>query len=636
MKSEKKCAKMICVTGLVTLSMIMMVACSNEKKDDKKEADTTAVQTTTVAEESSESTTQSVEEVTTPEIPENNITYTGNDTKVTDASVLGENVFVFSPDDDASAVQEKISEIYNKQESNQFGKERYELLFMPGVYDSSIEVNVGYYTVAAGLGISPLETDLQKLWVNADWMYHNATCNFWRSSENFSVNEFCMWATSQAVSLRRMNFNDGIVFSDGEGWSSGGFLADSKVADTVYSGSQQQWLSRNDEWRWWEGGVWNMVFVGIDKNRIPSANWPMMPYTKVEQTPAISEKPYIVYDENEGFGIMIPERRTDAQGTSWKEGVTGTFVGLGSFYIAKPDTDNAATINAALAEGKNILFTPGIYEIEDTIKVENPDTIIYGMGLATLASANGNVIMEIADVDGVKMCGMLFEAGNTNTPNLLVVGPEKSDVSHSDNPIMLSDVYFRVGGSDYTGLTDACITINANDIQGDNFWVWRADHGSNVGWDVNKAKNGIIINGDNATIYGLFVDHFQEYQTIWNGNGGKLYFYQSELPYDVPNQDEYKSHDGTVNGFASYKVGDDVTSHEAWGLGVYAYNRDAEIEEYSAIEVPDVNGVVINDAISVVLNGHPGITHVVNEEGNAVSRAGNTAKITRYENKEKK
>lgn len=88
-------------------------------------------------------------------------------------------------------------------------------------------------------------------------------------------------------------------------------------------------------------------------------------------------------------------------------------------------------------------------------------------------------------------------------------------------------MYFRVGGANYKGKVKNCVTINSNDVIGDNFWVWRADHGDNVGWNMNTAPNGIVINGDNVTMYGLFVEHFQEYQTIWNGNGGKLYFYQS-------------------------------------------------------------------------------------------------------------
>ena len=233
------------------------------------------------------------------------------------------------------------------------------------------------------------------------------------------------------------------------------------------------------------------------------------------------------------------------------------------------------------------------------------------------------------------MCDLIFEAGNTQSKTLLNVGGEKSDISHEDNPIVLSDLYFRVGGSDYIGITESCVEINANNVIGDNFWVWRADHGSNVAWDSNTAKNGIIINGDDVIMYGLFVEHFQEYQTIWNGENGKLFFYQSEIPYDVPSQDEFKSHDGTVDGYASYKVGDNVKKHEAYGLGVYSYNRDAEIYINSAIEVPDVDGVKVEHAIAVVLNGNPGINHVINDEGYAITRSGQTCAITLYENGKK-
>ena len=66
------------------------------------------------------------------------------------------------------------------------------------------------------------------------------------------------------------------------------------------------------------------------------------------------------------------------------------------------------------------------------------------------------------------------------------------------------------------------------------------------------------------------VEHFQEYQTVWNGEGGRVYFYQSEIPYDVPNQSSWMSHEGTVNGYSSIKVGDSVLSYEAWGIGIYS------------------------------------------------------------------
>ena len=563
---------------------------------------------------------------------EEGIQYVSDGQAVTDDTVFGDNVFVFDDQEEISDVQEKVDEVYQQQEANQFGDERYAVLFKPGTYDESLTVNVGYYTQISGLGILPTDTNINKLWVNADWMYHNATCNFWRSAENFSINEYCMWANSQAVSLRRVSSADGIVLSDGTGWSSGGFIADSKFDGMVSSGSQQQYLCRNNQWKFWENGVWNMVFVGQDSTSIPSGEWPYAPYTRVNTAPKVQEKPYICYDEEKGYGIMVPEIRTDAQGVSWEEGVKGTFYSLNTFYIAKPDKDNADSINRELEKGKHILFTPGIYPLDKALKVSKENTIIYGMGLATLEAVNGNACMEVADEDGIKVCGLLFDAGEKESETLLQVGEKKTDKSHADNPLCFSDVYFRVGGGKYAGKVQNCVTINSNDVIGDNFWVWRADHSTNVAWDLNTAPNGIIINGDNAIMYGLFVEHFQEYQTIWNGDNGKLYFYQSELPYDAPNQKAYMSHNGKVKGYASIKVDDKVNTFESYGAGIYCYNRDADIEIQSAVEVPDKKGIKLHNTCTVKLNGQGKILHIINNEGDATENGGQACRIMEYEN----
>lgn len=563
---------------------------------------------------------------------EKGIRYVSNGEAVTDDSVLGDNVFVFDEKDEIADVQKKVDEIYQKQETNQFGDERYAVLFKPGTYDKSLEVNVGYYTQVAGLGILPTDTNINKLWVDAKWMYTNATCNFWRSAENFSINQYCMWANSQAVSLRRVNSSNGIVLSDGEGWSSGGFMADCKFDGMVSSGSQQQYLCRNNQWKFWENGVWNMVFVGEQTSSIPSGDWPYAPYTKVSEAPKVQEKPYICYDEKNGYGIMVPEIRTDAQGISWEEGVTGTFYSLNTFYIADAKKDNADSINEALEKGKHILFTPGTYQIDEALKVSKENTIIYGMGLATLEAVNGNVCMEVSDVDGIKVCGLLFDAGEKESETLLQVGEKKTDVSHKKNPLCFSDVYFRVGGGKYAGKVKSCVVINSNDVIGDNFWVWRADHSTNVAWNLNTAPNGIIINGDNAIMYGLFVEHFQEYQTLWNGDNGKLFFYQSELPYDVPKQKEYMSHNGKVRGYASIKIDENVKKFESYGVGIYCYNRDADIKIDSAVEVPDKEGIKLHNTCTVKLNGQGKILHIINNEGSATEFGGQACRIMEYEN----
>lgn len=552
-----------------------------------------------------------------------------------DMKLFGSNVYIFDTNDSPEEVKTTVTDIWNQQLKNQFGKERYALLFKPGVYDDSIAVNVGYYTQVAGLGELPTDTEIYDLICDAKWMgdegNNNATQNFWRGAENLSVQQPTLWAVSQAVSLRRMNLKQDLILHDQGGWASGGYLADSVIGGVTESGSQQQWFSRNTDWEQWEGQVWNMVFVGTEEGKAPEGTWPRAKFTTIETAPVVQEKPFLTYNKEKGYQVFVPELRKDAKGVSWVDGAKGTSISIDDFYIAKADIDTADTINKALEGGKHLILTPGIYELKKPIQVKNEDTIVLGLGLATLISAQGNKCMEIADVDGVKVAGLLFDAGPKMSESLLEVGVAGSSNSHKENPISLSDLYFRVGGiTGEVAKSETCIIINSNDVVGDNFWVWRADHGDNVGWDLNTTKNGIIVNGDDVTIYALMVEHFHEYQTVWNGNGGKTYFYQSEIPYDVPDQASWMSHDGTVNGYASYKVADDVTSHEAWGLGIYAFHRDAVIDANSVIEVPAAEGVTINNACSVVLSGNPGIAHIINEFGEAVSNPGERQEIVLF------
>jgi hypothetical protein len=375
-----------------------------------------------------------------------------------------------------------------------------------------------------------------------------------------------------------------------------------------------------------------MVFVGNNGAPTDDNAYPSTPDTVVSQTPDIREKPFLYIDDSGNYQVFVPDLRKNSQGITWANGLgQGTSLPIDQFYIAKPDTSTAESINAALSQGKNIIFTPGVYHLSDAINVTKSNTVILGLGLATLIPDNGTAAMNISDVDGVKVSGILFDAGAKNSPVLLKVGQDGSSADHSANPTSLSDLFFRIGGA-AVGNADTSLKINSNNVIGDDFWVWRADHGTGVGWTVNNAKNGVIVNGNNVTLYGLFVEHFKEYQTIWNGNGGKVYFYQSELPYDVPNQASWMSNNGTQNGYASYKVADSVTSHQLFGSGIYSYFRDAVVSENNGIEVPNASGVKVHHACSVYLSGNGEITHVVNNTGNTAKSGNMKQSVTDYPN----
>jgi hypothetical protein len=333
-------------------------------------------------------------------------------------------------------------------------------------------------------------------------------------------------------------------------------------------------------------------------------------------------------DSNGNYLVIVPALETNSLGTTWATGPTpGVSIPLSQFYLASAATDNAATINAALNAGLNLILTPGVYQLTGSLLVTMPDTVILGLGYATLVPQTGTPAMVISDVDGVKVAGLIFDAGPMRSSTLLQVGNTNSSLDHSTDPIFLYDISMRVGGAT-AGTTASCLQINAKDVVGDNLWLWRADHGNGVGWTQNPCDNGIIVNGDRVTIYGLFVEHHEQYQTLWNGNWGRVYFYQSELPYDPPSQGAW-SHNG-VNGYASYKVADDVTSHQAYGLGVYAvFINSTNISCLDAIETPtNSQQVNVHDMITVYIAGNASgsgttaINHIINGAGPAVSGPG--------------
>jgi hypothetical protein len=552
---------------------------------------------------------------------------------------FGPNVLVFNSTMPAATIQAQIDAVYAVQQHNEFGSQRNAFLFLPGEY--KVNVPIGFYTEVIGLGATPDAVHITgNVHADASLPHDNATCTFWRTAEGFAVTPTggaadgtMQWAVSQAAPFRRMHIVGSMVLNQNHGWASGGWISDSLIDGNVGSGTQQQWISRNSEWGSWTGANWNMVFVGIPKP--PEGEWPSPPYTKVAQTPIVREKPFLEVDARGEYSVRIPSLVANSSGITWHGGTTpGKSISLEKFYIAHPGTDTAATMNEQLAKGKHLLLTPGNYELTEPIRVPHPDTVVMGLGFATLRPINGTAALTTADADGIIVAGLLVDAGPKLSPILMQVGEEGSHVGHAKNPISLHDVFFRVGGAG-PGSAGVDLEINSNDTIVDHTWIWRADHGAGAGWTTNPSANGLVVNGNNVTAYGLFVEHHQQYQVLWNGNGGRTYFYQSEIPYDPPDQQSYTSgvdaKGGRINGWASYKVADSVTSHEAWGLGVYSVFRHPNVVLTRAIEVPTVPGVRFHHMISVALDNLGEISNVINSTGGATStKPRNTPRVTDF------
>ena len=374
--------------------------------------------------------------------------------------------------------------------------------------------------------------------------------------------------------------------------------------------------------------MWNMVFSGV--NGAPAQSFPTPPMTTLATTPVSRDIPYLYVDSSGNYNVFLPSLRTNASGPSWASGSTpGTSDPMSSFFVATP-ANTAAQINTALASGCNLLFTPGVYNINQTINVTNPNTVVLGIGMPTLIPTGGVNTMQVADVDGVRIQGLLFDAGTTNSNALLTIGTQGNTTSHASNPISVQDTYFRIGG-DIAGQATNSLVVNANNTLIDDIWAWRADHGNagTVGWTVNTAQHGLVVNGNNVLATGLFVEHYQNYDVQWLGNGGETIFFQNEMPYDPPNQAAWMN--GSSDGYAAYEVGPNVTTHQAYGLGSYCYfNVNPAVVADHAFEAPDTSGVQFHDILTVSLGDVGTIEHVINETGAATPTNTTPSTVTSY------
>lgn len=578
---------------------------------------------------------------------------------------FGPNVQIFGPDTPLTEIQSTMDALADQQRDNEMGSTRHAVYFLPGEYGTAaqpLQFEVGYYTEVAGLGAAPGDVTVN----GAIEVYNRclgdggttnciALNNFWRTLSNLSIQvnkagqDGCrqsanFWAVSQAVSMRRVEIGGANLSlmdycTAGPQYASGGYIADSNLP-FVISGSQQQWLTRNSAVAGWSNGVWNQVFSGV-QGAPDDAGFPNPPYTTIGQTPVSREKPYLYVDDSGRYNVRVPAAQTATSGTSWAAAETaGRSIPITEFFIATPD-DSVKDINNALARGQHLIFTPGVYDIDRTIEVKRAGTVILGMGHATLTSARGAVPVEVKDAAGVVIAGITVDAGETLSPALMRIGSAKGGKKLDPaDPITLSDVYFRVGGP-HIGKVTTALEVNADNVLIDHIWVWRADHGiegftngvngDTDRWSTNIGTTGVVVNGANVTATGLFVEHFQTYNTVWNGQNGRVILYQNELPYDPPSQADWTQPNGTL-GYPGYKIGDKVTTHRLDGAGVYVFNQNnPSIVTANGFEAPQTPGVQLHHIMTVNLAAGT-IQHVVNGIGDQVdnSRTGIPAYVVDY------
>jgi hypothetical protein len=576
----------------------------------------------------------------------------------TATSPFGANACVFSDKMRQAQIQSDLNAIAARQVpiGSQFDNRRYALFFEPGTYGSAADplvFQVGYYTQVAGLGSLPQDTVINGA---ADVFNNlcsggscNADDNFWRSLSNLTLNvhppktppayapkppdpdgagcddsaEF--WAVSQAAPLRRVIINGSVAFQDycaPNDYASGGFIADSKVTGKLEFYGNQQYLVRNSSIGGATGcpnGLWNMVYAGVKGAPAPAFSGQCQQNTVLAASPVTEEQPFLYTGPGGGYRVFVPAVRTGSTGTSWTGGAeAGKSLPLSSFFVASPATPVAA-INSELAAGKNLVLTPGVYDLPQSITAGRPNTVVLGQGFATLVPQRGNAALTVASDAGVKVSGLIVDAGHARSPVLFSLG--HSGTAAAADPDLISDVFFRIGGAETTA-TSATVSLldGAPHSIIDDVWAWRADHGSDVGWTANVAPTGVEVTGDDVTAYGLAVEHYQKSEVTWTGQGGTDVFFQNELPYDPPSQAAWRQ-SATQDGYPAFQVGAGVKTFQGYGMGSYVVFIDtsATLRDAAAFAAPKVSGIQFHDVFGVWIAGSGGLDSVVNGVGGPVT-----------------
>ena len=567
-----------------------------------------------------------------------------------------------------AAIQSTLNSVATQQVPNQFGTQRYAIFFEPGTYgsaDDPLIFQVGYYTQVAGLGARPGDVTINgAVDVFNQCPSGGGPCeglnNFWRSVSNLTLNvtlpktaptyvpatgedpgcnnAFEYWAVSQAAPMRRvvMNATPTQQFSlqdfCSQGFVGGGFFADDTfTGGAVINAGPQQFFTRNTTLdNNWTNGVWNQVFLGDNAAPTTSFGPGTNQYTALPATPVSQSEPFLYTDSRGNYNVFVPAVQHDSVGPSYAGGASeaGRSIAIKRFFIARPSTPVWA-INGALAHGQNLILTPGVYDLREPIVVSHPGTVVMGLGFATLIPQDGNVAMETANVPGIKLSGMIFDAGPRTSPALLVVGGRRvgwwraSGDPGAGTPTLVQDVFFRIGGAE-PGQVKTALIINTDDTILDDVWAWRADHGAGVGWTRNRADTGVIVGGDDVKAYGLFVEHFQKFEVVWNGQNGEDVFFQNEMPYDPPSQAAWMSSPHT-DGYGAFLVTPRVKSFQGYGMGSYSFfNQGIPIMATQAFQSPTRPGVQFHDIFTIFLDavhGSGGIDSVINGVGGSSTAA---------------
>jgi hypothetical protein len=446
---------------------------------------------------------------------------------------FGPHVRLFGPRTPPARIQAALDAAADEPASAERGAGPCVFLFRPGSYD--VEVRLGSRTAVAGLGLLPDDVTINGAVPVADREQpgggDGAPADVWRSASNLAFvpgGGATRWAAHGAATLRRVHVRGPLLLLPGEGGGAGGgVIADCVVDGQVVNASGRQWLARDSSVAGWSAPLGGQVLAGVEG--APARSLPDPLCTALPTSPFSREKPFLYVDGRGAYRVFLPAPRRDAVGPTWTSGAPeGTSVPLERFFLAQPG-DSVRTLNRALAQGRHLLLTPGVYELSDTIRVKWAGTVVLGLGHPTLRPRHGAAAMTVADARGVRLAGLLFEAGPRESRALLAVGDRRGGRTDPREPASVQDVFFRIGGAG-PGRAAAALVVDSGNVLLDHVRAWRAGHGAGANGPVATASPGVVVNGADVVATGLFVERFQKHEVVWNGESGRAVMVRHGLP----------------------------------------------------------------------------------------------------------
>ena len=310
----------------------------------------------------------------------------------------------------------------------------------------------------------------------------NSDVNFWRSMSNLTLNVMDsannyvpqpitqlppigdsaptataatdIWSVSQASPVRDMIINGSLNFQAycsqtgyaSNDYGSGSYVANSEINGQLDWSGNQQGIARNSDFEQRRPATsWNYVYSGdgCPPGYTPAAGTSCSPnqdafgsdpagttgingvdqVTVLPQSPVTEEEPFLYHRLEREFSVFVPVGPAELDRPELPDRLGGRLLGAAVVASSSPTRARRSRRSTwPLLAGKNLELTPGIYDLNAPIIVERPDTVVLGLGFATLVPQHGNAALIALPNVGVKISGLIVDAGPVNSPVLVSVG----------------------------------------------------------------------------------------------------------------------------------------------------------------------------------------------------------------------